>query len=58
MAVGLIGVQFGSVILHRVVNKIGRLFKRGSDSVFNKGINENQIGRHKVLIPINHILYL
>ena len=53
MVTGLSGVQFGLYIIIRVINKIGRP-RSGSPICLITSMITNRIGRHKVLLPINH----
>ena len=53
MVIGLSGVQFGLYII-RVINKIGRL-RSGSSICLITIMTTDRIGRHEVLLPINHI---
>ena len=53
MVTGLSGVQFGLYIIIRVINKIGRL-RSGSPICLITSMITDRIGRHKVLLPINH----
>ena len=52
MVTGLSGVQFGSVII-RVIIKIGRP-RSGRPICLITDMITDRIGRHEVLLPINH----
>ena len=53
MVTGLSGVQFGLYIIIRVINKIGQP-RSGSLICLITSMITDRIGRHKVLLPINH----
>ena len=52
MVTGLSGVQFGLLII-QVINKIGRP-RSGSPICLITSMITDRIGRHEVLLPINH----